>query len=130
VLLKEAMSIVEEGVATPEDVDTIVSSTFGFRLAFFGPFAIADMAGLDVYANCFQTFEDAYGERFATPQVLKDAVAAGRHGVKTGAGLTGEWTPEQVDDLVAYRSAAYSRLTALVRELGPSPIHPGVGVGA
>ncbi|MGO3210264.1 MAG: 3-hydroxyacyl-CoA dehydrogenase family protein, partial [Brachybacterium sp.] len=46
-LLKEATSVVEEGVATAEDVDTIVRTTFGFRLGFFGPFAIADQAGLD-----------------------------------------------------------------------------------
>jgi len=122
VLLKEAMSIVEEGIATIEDVDTIVRSTFGFRLAFFGPFAIADMAGLDVYANCFTTFEEAYGERFATPKLLADAVAAGRHGVKNGAGLTGDFSEEQRRDLVAYRSRAYSSLVQLVRELGPSPI--------
>src|SRR5699024_10948186 len=64
-LLKEATSIVEEGVATAEDVDTIVRTTFGFRLGFFGPFAIADQAGLDVYANCFVTFEDAFGDRLA-----------------------------------------------------------------
>jgi 3-hydroxybutyryl-CoA dehydrogenase len=125
VLLKEAMSIVEEGVATPEDVDTIVSTTFGFRLAFFGPFQIADMAGLDVYANCFTTFEEAYGERLATPQLLTDAVAGGRHGVKNGRGLTGDFTEEQMRELVAYRSEAYSRLVQLVRELGPSPIHRG-----
>src|SRR5699024_12332751 len=42
VLLKEATTIVEEGVATAEDVDTIVRTTLGFRLGFFGPFAIAD----------------------------------------------------------------------------------------
>ena len=123
VLLKEAMSIVEEGVATSADVDTIVSSTFGFRMAFFGPFAIADMAGLDVYANCFTTFEDAFGPRLAAPQMLTDAVAAGRHGTKNGAGLTGDFTPEQVEELVAYRSEAYSRMGQLLRELGPSPIH-------
>src|SRR5690606_2939170 len=72
-LLKEATSIVEEGVATLEDVDTIVRTTFGFRLGFFGPFAIADQAGLDVYVNCFKTFEEAYGSRLATPQMLKEA---------------------------------------------------------
>ncbi|TFD56947.1 3-hydroxyacyl-CoA dehydrogenase family protein [Cryobacterium sp. Hh7] len=123
VLLKEAMSIVEEGIATPEDVDTIVSSTFGFRLAFFGPFAIADMAGLDVYANGFRTLGEEFGPRLATPKMLEDAVKAGRHGTKNGAGLTGNFAPEQVEALVAYRSEAYSRLAQLVRELGPSPIH-------
>ncbi|MFT4030270.1 MAG: 3-hydroxyacyl-CoA dehydrogenase family protein [Protaetiibacter sp.] len=124
VLLKEAMSIVEEGVATIDDVDTIVRSTFGFRLGFFGPFAIADMAGLDVYADCFRTFEDAYGERFATPRLLSETVAAGRLGVKSGAGLTGDFSPEQRAELVGYRSRAYSRFAGLLAELGPSPIDP------
>ncbi len=121
VLLKEAMSIVEEQIATADGVDTIVRSTFGFRLLFFGPFAIADMAGLDVYANGFATFEQAFGPRLAAPAMLTDAVAAGRHGTKNGAGLTRDYTPEQVAALVAYRAAAYSRMAALLRELGPAP---------
>jgi 3-hydroxybutyryl-CoA dehydrogenase len=49
-LFEEATKIADEGIATPDDIDTIVRTTFGFRLPFFGPFAIADMAGLDVYA--------------------------------------------------------------------------------
>ena len=121
-LLKEAMSIVEEGVATMDDVDTIVRSTFGFRLAFFGPFAVADMAGLDVYEAGFKTFEEAYGERFATPRMLSEAVAEGKHGVKNGRGLTGDFTDQQRAELAEFRGRAYSSLINLVRELGPSPI--------
>ncbi len=122
VLLKEAMSIVEEGVATPDDVDTIVRSTFGFRLPFFGPFAIADMAGLDVYANGFTTFEEAFGPRLSPPALLTETVAAGRHGTKNGAGLTRDYSPEDVQALVAYRSEAYSRMARLLQELGPAPL--------
>jgi len=121
-LLKEATAIVEEGIASPQDVDTIVSTTFGFRLAFFGPFAIADMAGLDVYRNSFVTFEQAYGNRFATPKVLSDQVDAGNLGFKSGAGFTGEHTAEEIQRVVDYRSLAYSRLSALLLELGPSGI--------
>lgn len=121
-LLKEATAIVEEGIASPQDVDTVVSTTFGFRLAFFGPFAVADMAGLDVYRHCFTTFEDAYGERFATPAVLSEQVDAGRHGFKTGAGFTGEHTPEEIAAVVDYRARAYGRLSQLLVELGPSGI--------
>ncbi|GAB4097594.1 3-hydroxyacyl-CoA dehydrogenase family protein [Brachybacterium horti] len=121
VLLKEAMSIVEEGVATKEDVDTIVRTTFGFRLGFFGPFAIADQAGLDVYVNCFETFENAFGERLATPQLLKDAVAADRKGVKNGAGLLGTYDEATSAELVAYRNNAYARMSQLLAELGPAP---------
>jgi len=121
VLLKEAMSIVEEGVATAADVDTIVTSTFGFRLPFFGPFAIADMAGLDVYAASFTTLETAFGERLAAPKVLTDLVAEGRFGIKTGSGFL-ELEPEKRDELVAYRNKAYSAMNDLLRELGPSPL--------
>ncbi|WP_225199350.1 3-hydroxyacyl-CoA dehydrogenase family protein [Gluconobacter oxydans] len=122
VLLKEANSIVEEGIATPEDVDTIVRSTFGFRLPFFGPFAIADMAGLDVYANCFKTFESAFGERMATPELLKSLVAAGKFGTKSGEGFSGKFEPEQLAALIAYRNKAYARMAQLLDDLGPSPI--------
>ena len=122
VLLKEAMSIVEDGVATADDVDTIVRSTFGFRLPFFGPFAIADMAGLDVYVNGFETFTEAFGSRLAPPALLTEAVAAGRHGTKNGAGLLRDYSPEEVHALVAYRSEAYSRMARLLQELGPAPL--------
>ena len=122
VLLKEAMSIVEEGIASAEDVDTIVSTTFGFRLAFFGPFAIADMAGLDVYANCFKTFEDAYGSRLATPELLKKLVGEGKFGTKSGEGFSGKFSPERLAKIVAYRNNAYARMGQLLEELGPSPI--------
>lgn len=120
VLLKEAASIVEEGVATAEDVDVLARTTFGFRLPFFGPFAIADMAGLDVYRACFRTFEEHYGERFSTPQMLADLTDAGRLGVKAGGGFVtaaGDQT-----DLVAYRNTAYARLSRLLAELGPPPV--------
>src|SRR5690606_34192599 len=120
-LLKEATSSVEEGVATAEDVDTIVRTTFGFRLGFFGPFAIADQAGLDVYANCFVTFEDAFGERLATPAILTDAVAADRKGVKNGKGLLGDYDEATAAELIAYRNKAYAKMSQLLAELGPAP---------
>lgn len=120
-LLKEATLIVEQGVASVEDVDTIVRTTFGFRLGFFGPFAIADQAGLDVYAKGYTTLENEFGERMATPKLLTDAVAAGRKGTKNGKGLTGDFDNDTKAKLIAYRNKAYSRMGDLLRELGPAP---------
>jgi 3-hydroxybutyryl-CoA dehydrogenase len=119
VLLKEAANLVEEGVATAEDVDIIVRTTFGYRLPFFGPFAIADMAGLDVYAAGFRTLAQHYGERLEAPAVLTDLVDSGHYGVKKDGGFViaaGDQAP-----LVAYRNRAYARLGQLLRELGPAP---------
>lgn len=121
-LLKEACNVVEQGVATVEDVDTIVRTTFGFRLGFFGPFAIADQAGLDIYANCFKTFEESYGERLSTPQLLRDQVAQGRLGTKNGKGLTGDFDDASRQALIAYRNRAYAMMQQLLADLGPTPV--------
>ena len=121
VLLKEAMAVVEEGIATPADVDTVVSTTFGYRLPFFGPFAIADMAGLDVYVRGFATMEDEFGDRLATPAVLQSLVDAGHHGTKSGRGFYA-LDPERRAELVAWRDKAYVMLGKLLEELGPSPL--------
>lgn len=128
VLLKEAAALVEEGVATAEDVDTIVRTTFGFRLPFFGPFAIADMAGLDTYGYGFDTLAEHYGDRLAAPSVLTALVQAGRFGVKQGGGFVvpaGDSTA-----LVAYRNRAYARLGQLLAELGPAPLDPATATGS
>ncbi len=119
VLLKEAFNLVEDGVATAEDVDIIVRTTFGYRLPFFGPFAIADMAGLDVYAAGFRTLEEHYGDRLAPPTMLTDLVNAGQFGVKQGGGLVIPAGDQAA--LIAYRNKVYARLGQLLRELGPAP---------
>ncbi|QGH70059.1 3-hydroxyacyl-CoA dehydrogenase family protein [Pseudactinotalea sp. HY158] len=121
-LLREAFLLVEDGVATVEDVDAIVRTTFGFRLGFFGPFAIADQAGLDVYVEGFKTIEGAFGERFSTPALLTEAVAAGKHGLKNGHGLLRDFDESDRERLVAYRNRAYARMLGLVEELGPAPL--------
>ncbi|MGO4435984.1 3-hydroxyacyl-CoA dehydrogenase family protein [Paenarthrobacter sp. RAF9] len=111
-----------QGIATADDVDTLVRTTFGFRLPFFGPFAIADMAGLDVYNFCYKSLQTGFPERFATPKILSDLVEAGKLGTKTGAGflnVPAERTPE----LIAYRNKAYVAMQKLIEELGPAPIN-------
>lgn len=121
-LFSEATQLVEEGVATPEDIDTIVRTTFGFRLPVFGPFAIADMAGLDVYAFCYESMQTRWPERFATPNSLKELVDAGKFGTKTGAGYL-DVPADRTAELVAYRNKAYVAIKKLMDELGPAPIH-------
>ncbi|GAA3773378.1 3-hydroxyacyl-CoA dehydrogenase family protein [Microbacterium kribbense] len=122
-LFHEATQIVEEGIAAPEDIDTLVRTTFGFRLPVFGPFAIADMAGLDVYAFCYASLQTRWPERFATPVSLKELVDAGKFGTKSGAGYL-DVPAERTAELVAYRNKAYVAMKKLIDELGPAPIHP------
>jgi 3-hydroxyacyl-CoA dehydrogenase, C-terminal domain/short chain dehydrogenase len=86
-LFLECLRCVDEGIVTPEALDTVVSTSFGFRLPLFGPFAIADMAGLDVYQGILENLPAVYGDRFATPAAIGDRVARGDLGLKTGRGF-------------------------------------------
>lgn len=119
-LFHEAAQVVEQGIASAEDVDTLVRTTFGFRLPFFGPFAIADMAGLDVYSFCYASLQTSFPERFATPAILQDLVDEGKLGTKSGAGFL-DIPAERTEDLVAYRNKAYVAMAGLLKEMGPSP---------
>ncbi|WP_457809070.1 3-hydroxyacyl-CoA dehydrogenase family protein [Kushneria sp. EE4] len=120
-LFHEATQLLEEGVASAEDIDTLVRTTFGFRLPFFGPFAIADMAGLDVYNFCYQSLQTDFPERFATPEALSSLIDQGKMGTKSGGGFT-DVPAERIPDLIAWRNRAYVKLSELMKELGPPPM--------
>jgi 3-hydroxybutyryl-CoA dehydrogenase len=97
-LLCEAVRCVEDGLASPAEVDEVVRSTFGFRLPFFGPFQIADMAGLDVYAAVAEQHRQAFGERFFVPEAIRKLVAEDKTGTSSGAGFYSyeEGEPERI----------------------------------
>lgn len=119
-LYKEAVRMVEEQVATPAQIDDVVSNAFGFRLALFGPFAIGDMAGLDVYNSSYATLEETYGDRLAAPAALAELVASGNLGLKSGHGFL-DIPEEKRDDLLVYRDKAYALLSQLREQLGRPP---------
>ncbi len=94
-ILREAMALVEDGVASPEDVDSVVTAGFGRRLGVAGPFAIADMAGLDVNIRVMEELLPSMAAGSEPPRMLREAVAAGRLGTKSLAGVY-DWTEESV----------------------------------
>ena len=112
-LLREALAIVAEGQTTREDLDTIVRSTFGFRLPFYGPFQIADMAGLDTYVGVYKTLERDVGPEFAPPDELREHVEAGRLGTKAGEGFS-TYSDEERDSLLLERDRRYASLARLL----------------
>lgn len=121
-LYREAMLMREEGVATAAQIDEVVSNTFGFRLALFGPFVIGDMAGLDVYTGSYRSLEAAYGAKFTPPESLAALVENKNLGLKTGQGVY-EIPASTADELVHYRERAYAALADLKASLGEPP-HP------
>lgn len=80
----EAMRMLDEGVASAADIDTAM--TLGYRHPV-GPLRTTDIVGLDVRLAIAEHLERELGPRFAPPQVLRDKVAAGELGRKSGQGF-------------------------------------------
>ena len=81
----EAMRIVEDGVATPEDVDKAMR--LGYRHPM-GPLELADLVGLDARLNNVRSmFEQSANEQYRPPKILEHLVEAGQFGRKSGAGF-------------------------------------------
>jgi len=94
-LLREAFHIVEEGIASPEDVDAITRYSLGRRLSETGPFESADLGGLDIFKNIFGYLGADLGNATSTPSLLEKTVEAGKLGAKTGEGLY-PWPAEKL----------------------------------
>lgn len=84
----EAMRMVEEGVASAEDIDNAM--VLGYKHPT-GPLRTTDIVGLDVRLGIAEYLASTLGERFAPPQILRDKVARGDLGRKTGRGFF-DWT--------------------------------------
>jgi 3-hydroxybutyryl-CoA dehydrogenase len=83
-LALEAMRMVEEGVASAEDIDRAM--TLGYRHPA-GPLKTTDIVGLDVRLGIAGHLAAELGERFAPPQILRHKVEAGELGRKSGQGF-------------------------------------------
>jgi 3-hydroxybutyryl-CoA dehydrogenase len=84
-MLIEAARLLEEGVASKEEIDLIVKKGIGFPI---GPFELGDLIGLDVGLDVISYVHDELGDPFYTPpRIIKELVRAGRLGRKTGAGF-------------------------------------------
>lgn len=80
----EAIRLVEEGVATPEDIDKAVTLGLNYPM---GPFTLQDFAGVDIGLYVMDyLYEELKDDRFAAPMTIRQLVRAGRLGKKTGAG--------------------------------------------
>ncbi len=80
----EAMRMLEEGVATAEDIDTAME--LGYKHPV-GPLRTTDLVGLDVRLAIAEHLAREVGDRFAPPAILRERVAAGHLGRKTGQGF-------------------------------------------
>ena len=104
-LLREALWLVENGVASPQDVDVAIKTSIGRRWAVAGVFEVLEIAGWDLLEAIAS---DLFPHLASSPEVsavLSDKVRRGELGVKTGKGFY-EWTPQSAESLKRRIAAA------------------------
>jgi 3-hydroxybutyryl-CoA dehydrogenase len=109
--MNEAARMVEEGVATPEELDKAIKYGFGFRFAVLGLLEFIDWGGGDILYYASRYLTQALGDqRYAAPEIIERNMKEGRIGLKTGKGFLNYETL----DIDAYR---IERLKAFVEML-------------
>lgn len=94
-LMREALSLVEDGVASPEDIDDAVRYSFGFRYAAVGPMTQKEISGWDGMANAAKEIYPSLSNITTLPPKLISLMDQGKTGMKAGEGFR-KWTPEEI----------------------------------
>jgi len=113
--MNEAARMVEEGVASAEDIDKAIRYGFGFRYAVLGLLEFIDWGGGDILYYASRYLEGALGsDRYRAPEVISRNMREGRIGMRTGAGFL-DYSGLDVD---AYREKRLAEMVELLRHFG------------
>jgi 3-hydroxybutyryl-CoA dehydrogenase len=94
-LWREAISIVDQGIADAATVDEVIKNSFGLRLPILAPLETADMVGLDLTLQIHEYILKHLDRSTEPAAILKEKVAKGDLGFKTGQGFS-QWSDESI----------------------------------
>ena len=114
-LLREAMYCYEQGIGTAEDIDTMVREAFALKLAFMGPMALLDLAGVDIYHNVARYLNGGLCDAKEVAPIAADMVTRGALGLKTGKGFY-DYANVNIPDLMRQRG---QQMAGLLKLMGP-----------
>jgi 3-hydroxybutyryl-CoA dehydrogenase/5-formyl-3-hydroxy-2-methylpyridine 4-carboxylate dehydrogenase len=86
-IMREALHLLDEGVASPEDIDTITKWGICYKLSVIGPLELLDVAGLDIYNSVGSYLNADLSASGEVSSVITEKVKKGELGIKTGGGL-------------------------------------------
>jgi 3-hydroxybutyryl-CoA dehydrogenase len=113
--MNEAARMVEEGVASAQDIDKAIKYGFGIRFAVLGMLEFIDWGGGDILFYASRYLTQALGsERYAAPEIVERNMAEGRIGLKSGAGFLNY----EGLDVEAYRRERLRAFVSLLESMG------------
>jgi len=113
--MNEAVRLVEEGVASPETIDTAIKAGFGFRLAVLGLIEFIDLGGLDILYHASRFLHRELGlEQYRPMPSIIDKMEKGDVGPRSGKGFY-DYTGVDTDAMFLKRYRGFLELLNLVR---------------
>ena len=112
-LMREAIALLNDGVASAEDIDMMVKAGIGFKFPVMGPLETIDMAGLDIFNRVGQYLYGKLDQSSEVPAVVKGKVERNELGLKTGKGF---YDYTAVDGL-ALMAERIKKLLIILREI-------------
>lgn len=109
-LIREVWDLYARGVASAEDIDKAVKGSIGFRLASIGPLLTADLGGLDLWLRVYDNLASEICSSTDAPKVVRDLVAQGNYGIKSGRGFydyTVDFSKAELDEAVRRRDKEF-----------------------
>lgn len=120
-VIREAVNIVQMGLATPEDVDTAIKMGMGIRFPAWGPLEHIDAVGLDLALSVQQNVLPGLDNEAQAPQYLRELVDQHSLGYKTGKGFY-DWGAKDMQELVDKRDRFIIEALRILRSAGkPGP---------
>ncbi len=113
-LFREAISIVENGIADPEDVDNAIKYGFGMRLGVSGPMEVIDRGGTDLTYSIHKYLFPHIESSTEPSKLLVRLMEDGKLGFKSGEGFQ-TWSKEQIEQSNAELTRG---LISVIRSLG------------
>ena len=101
-IVVEGARMLQEGLASAEDIDTAVKLTLGLRLPIMGPLRLVDLGGMDVFVGAYDYLGSKLGEKYGPPDIMRDLLKQGKLGIKKGGGFY-TYTPEDAARILKER---------------------------
>ena len=112
-IMREIWDLLEQGVASAEEIDAAIRGSIGFRLAAVGPLEVHDFGGLDIQAAVFRNLAPEIRDGSELPKVVDDLVSQGHFGPKSGRGFY-EYSPARTAERRDRRDQLFLSLVKLL----------------